>query len=60
MKNEKNINAINGYLFLLIIIVILGGSLLMFFQTNSAYWLFLIPLGLILLRGLILVNPNSS
>ncbi|TMM56015.1 SPFH domain-containing protein [Maribacter algarum] len=60
MKNEKNITALNGYLFLLIILLILVGSVTMFLQTDYFLWLFLIPIALILIPGLILVNPNSS
>lgn len=60
MKNEKNITAINGYLSLFIILLIFGGSLYLFFQTDNLTWLFLIPISIVLIRGLILVNPNSS
>ncbi|MFS4494084.1 SPFH domain-containing protein [Maribacter sp. 2308TA10-17] len=60
MKNEKNVSALNGYLFLFIILLILAGSFIMFIRTDIFVWLLLIPIAVFMIRGLILVNPNSS
>ncbi len=60
MKNEKNISAINGYLFLLIILIILGVTCYTILKTDNFIWLVFIPVALFLMFGLILVNPNSS
>jgi len=60
MTNERNLNAINGYLMLLLFFVVLLMGIALFSIIKNIAALGLIILAIIMLPGFILVNPNSS
>lgn len=60
MESEKIIKPANGYLMLFICLSLIVGGVYVAISQNIS-WLFVLPvIGLVLLFGLILVNPNSS
>lgn len=60
MTHEKSINALNGYSMLFVFVVLLFGGLFFFIQTKVIILLTISVLGLLMLPGFVLVNPNSS
>lgn len=59
-ETEKTITPSNGYLALFIIFLLFVGSIAGFLYYTSAWFFFITVLSVILCRGLVLVNPNSS
>lgn len=60
MKTEKITNPLNGYLALIILAIILVLILLCFGNGNSLPGIALILIFLLVLKGLLIVSPNSS
>ena len=60
MKEEKIFKASSGYLFLIISLLLIAATVWLF--VNEIYWLgvILIFVSLLLLAGLMVVNPNES
>lgn len=60
MTNEKNVNAVSGYVVLLVIVFLLGFSVWQLAVYEAIWTVALIVLAVILLPGFIVVNPNES
>ncbi|MGB5819168.1 MAG: SPFH domain-containing protein [Saonia sp.] len=60
MKNEKSINAINGYLILLVLCALIITMLVGLTITANPLFLILVILIVFVIRGFFIVNPNSS
>ncbi|MCB7480914.1 SPFH domain-containing protein [Christiangramia sediminis] len=60
MTQEKSIKAFNGYLMLFLFLLFLIGSIVGFLTTGSPIWAITLFIALLILPGLILVNPNES
>ncbi|MEN8203722.1 MAG: SPFH domain-containing protein [Bacteroidota bacterium] len=60
MKNEKTRTALSAYLMLVVLLIILAGSI--FSLINEIIWLgfALIPVFILLSKGMTVVNPNES
>lgn len=59
MKQEKIIRVSSGYLMLIIALVLLAGGIYAFININGAFMIAVI-VGVFLLPGFFLVNPNTS
>ncbi|MDX1544944.1 MAG: SPFH domain-containing protein, partial [Christiangramia sp.] len=60
MTQEKTIKAYNGYLMLFLFLILFIGSIIAVATTGNPLWGFATLLAIIILFGLILVNPNES
>jgi len=60
MTQEKSITAFNGYVMLSLFFIILIGSVIGMFSMGNPLWGIGIFLAILILPGLILVNPNES
>lgn len=60
MTQEKSIKAFNGYLMLFLFLLFLIGSIIGFLTTGSPIWAITLFIAILILPGLILVNPNES
>ena len=61
MTNEKNINALNGYMILLLVFsLVLLGVFFLSAGINPVIPIFMLLASLVMLKGFILVDPNSS
>lgn len=59
MSQEKNIRVPNGYFMLVVAIALIGGGIYGFFTVDIAFVVAII-LGVLILPGFFLVNPNTS
>jgi len=60
MEAEKIIKPANGYLMLVIFLILFFGGLAMAIKFENPLYIIAIVIGLIMLFGFILVNPNTS
>ncbi len=60
MTQEKTIKASNGYIMLFIFLILFIGSIIGFATTGNPLWGIAFLFSIIILPGLILVNPNES
>lgn len=60
MKTEKIITPFNGYFIVTVLIVILGFIAFEFSSNNTVPGVALIPVALFLIKGLVVISPNSS
>lgn len=60
MTQEKTIKAFNGYIMLFLFLILFIGSIIAIATTGNLYWAIAFLIALIILPGLILVNPNES
>ncbi|MCG9973186.1 SPFH domain-containing protein [Christiangramia crocea] len=60
MTHEKTIKASNGYLMLFLFLIFFIGSIIAVATTGNPLWVLITVLAIIILFGLILVNPNES
>lgn len=60
MKNEKEVKASSGYVMLMVLFVLIIGMIAGFIITKSPFFLFLVPLIGLLMKGFFIVNPNGS
>lgn len=60
MTQEKTIKASNGYLMLFVFLILFIGSIIAIATTGNPLWGIATLLAIIILFGLILVNPNES
>jgi len=60
MKEEKIIKPISGYPIALIAFLLIAGSALMIVNTSLPYFIALIIIGVLLVPGFIILNPNES
>ncbi|MCK5401908.1 MAG: SPFH domain-containing protein [Flavobacteriaceae bacterium] len=60
MKQEKIIKPISGYLMLVIVIGLILSGIYFLINTGNPQYLIFIAVAFIILKGLVLVNPNNS
>ena len=60
MKNEKSVKGINAYLMIAISVVILALSVYLIVSSQNPIYLIGVAVGIIVLPGLTIVNPNES
>lgn len=60
MNQEKNINVQNGYLWVVIFIVLIVIGFVGIKETENAWFVVSILLGILVLPGFFLINPNTS
>ncbi|MEQ6124786.1 SPFH domain-containing protein [Pseudotenacibaculum sp. MALMAid0570] len=60
MEAEKIIKPANGYLMLVIFLILFFGSIAMMIKYENPIYAITIALGILMLFGFILVNPNTS
>ncbi|MDX1333211.1 MAG: SPFH domain-containing protein [Robiginitalea sp.] len=60
MNNEKQITATSGYLMLLVLLLVIAGTVAALVMTANPWYLFGVPLIILIMRGFFIVNPNSS
>ena len=60
MKNEKIITPYNGYIAIALLILITPITIFSFNANNTILGIALIPILIILLKGLIIISPNNS
>ena len=60
MNNEKQITAASGYLMLLVLLLVIAGVIAALVMTANPWYLFGVPLIILIMRGFFIVNPNSS
>jgi len=60
MKTEKQITAASGYLMLLVLLLVIIGVVAALVMTANPWYLFGVPLIILIMRGFFIVNPNSS
>ncbi len=60
MKHEKTFKAWNGYLMLVVLFLVIGGNVAALVMTANPWYLFGVPLIILIMRGFFIVNPNSS
>lgn len=60
MEAEKIIKPANGYLMLAIFLILFFGSIAMMIQTENPLYIIPLVVGIVMLFGFILVNPNTS
>lgn len=60
MSQEKTIVPANGYLFLLLFLLFFFGGIIAIIQTQIAWFGVAVFIGVLLLPGFVLVNPNGS
>ncbi|MGA8854962.1 MAG: SPFH domain-containing protein [Christiangramia sp.] len=60
MTQEKSITAFNGYIMLFLFLIILIGSVIGILTTGNPLWGIGVFLAILIVPGLILVNPNES
>jgi len=60
MKTEKQITAASGYLMLLVLLLVIVGVVAALVMTANPWYLFGVPLIILIMRGFFIVNPNSS
>ncbi|MDT0688531.1 SPFH domain-containing protein [Salegentibacter sp. F188] len=60
MTQEKDLNPSNGYVMLFIFLILFIGSIIGFAMLKNAWFVLFFFVSLVILPGLILVNPNES
>jgi regulator of protease activity HflC (stomatin/prohibitin superfamily) len=60
MTNEKTITPVNGYSMLLLFIILFFGGIAALINLENALFIFSILIGILLLPGFVLINPNAS
>ncbi len=60
MKNEKSVKGINAYLMIVISVVIIALSVYLIVSLQNPLYLIGVAVGVIILPGLTIVNPNES
>lgn len=60
MKHEKTFKAWNGYLMLVVLFLVIGANVAALVMTGNPWYLFGVPLIILIMRGFFIVNPNSS
>ncbi len=60
MKTEKIITPFNGYVAVVSILILIGLTILGIVTRNNVLAISLIPIVLLLIKGLIVISPNSS
>jgi regulator of protease activity HflC (stomatin/prohibitin superfamily) len=60
MKNENSVKGINAYLMIVISVVIIALSVYLIVGTQNPIYLIGVAVGVIILPGLTIVNPNES
>jgi regulator of protease activity HflC (stomatin/prohibitin superfamily) len=60
MKTEKNISPFNGYLAVVLLVITLGAIIFGFSSNNTILGIILIPAFVFILKGLMIISPNSS
>ncbi|NHF61354.1 SPFH domain-containing protein [Flavobacteriaceae bacterium TP-CH-4] len=60
MTHEKTTHPLNGYLMLLFCLILLIGGTVFLIRTQELLWGLALFVGILMLPGFVLVNPNSS
>jgi len=60
MKNEKNIKAFNGYIFILVLLILITTTIVGGFSTKNPIFLALVPFIIFILPGFFIVQPNGG
>jgi regulator of protease activity HflC (stomatin/prohibitin superfamily) len=60
MKTEKIITPFNGYLAVVMLVITLGGIVFGFSSDYTVTGVLLVPVFVIILKGLMIISPNSS
>lgn len=60
MTQEKSLTAFNGYLMLFLFLILFIGSIIAVLTTGNPLWGIAFFIAILILPGLILVNPNES
>ncbi len=60
MKNEKIVNAGNGYIMLLVLFVVIGITIWRIVETENPLWMIMFIPIILIIRGFFIVNPNES
>lgn len=60
MKTEKNLSPLNGYLAIILIFVLVSLILFGFSSKNQIISILLIPIVIFLVKGLVIISPNTS
>ena len=60
MKNEKSVKAFNGYIMLIVLFALIGIMIWGLVVMANPFYLFLVLLIILVIRGFFIVNPNGS
>lgn len=60
MSNEKTIKPINGYFMLFLFFILFFGGIMALIRLDNEIFIFSILIGIFLLPGFVLINPNAS
>jgi regulator of protease activity HflC (stomatin/prohibitin superfamily) len=60
MSNEKTIKPINGYFMLFLFFTLFFGGIMALIRLDNEIFIFSILIGIFLLPGFVLINPNAS